>query len=151
MLCYKELPTYLHQIKAVLNSKPLCSMTRNLKDLNVLIPGHFLIGDLLHHRNQTYSTSHPDFYQNGNNECFWKRRHNEYLFNMQQRPNWLLQNRNISNNALVLIKGTTPGPDNIVRVASVKTVSGAIVRSIGNNYAYCLLTIPMNIFYSIML
>lgn len=150
MLTYEELSTCLHQIEAVLNSRPLCPISTNPDDLNVLTPGHFLIGEPMvtppepnllvvsSGKLSKWQTIQQQF------QSFWKRWHLEYLSNLQQRPKWLMENRPLQVNDLVLIKDdrmppskwllgrvieTTPGPDNIVRVASIRTKNGVIVRS----------------------
>lgn len=46
-LTYEEMATVLTQIEAFLNSRPLCPLTENPDDLDVLTPGHFLIGESL--------------------------------------------------------------------------------------------------------
>lgn len=46
-LTYEELATLLTKIEAVLNSRPLCPLTEDPNDLNVLTPGHFLVGQFL--------------------------------------------------------------------------------------------------------
>lgn len=43
ILTVKEFSTVLVQIKAVLNSRPLCLMSSDPNDLTVLSPGHFII------------------------------------------------------------------------------------------------------------
>jgi hypothetical protein len=43
LLTYEEMYTLLTGIKPCLNSRPLCPLTEDPSDLNVLTPGHFLI------------------------------------------------------------------------------------------------------------
>ncbi|XP_055309622.1 uncharacterized protein LOC129573263 [Sitodiplosis mosellana] len=44
-LTYEELSTVLVRIESCLNSRPLCPLTSDIDDLDVLTPGHFLIGE----------------------------------------------------------------------------------------------------------
>jgi len=46
-LTFVEFSTLLCQVEAILNSRPICSLSTNLENLQVLIPGHFLIGTSL--------------------------------------------------------------------------------------------------------
>ncbi|GFW89512.1 integrase catalytic domain-containing protein [Trichonephila clavipes] len=43
-LTYEEFLTVCIEIEGVLNSRPLCPLTSNIDDLNVLTPAHFLVG-----------------------------------------------------------------------------------------------------------
>ncbi|XP_011866509.1 PREDICTED: uncharacterized protein LOC105561264, partial [Vollenhovia emeryi] len=44
LLTYEETTTFLAQVEATLNSRPLCPLTDDPEDLNALTPGHFLMG-----------------------------------------------------------------------------------------------------------
>lgn len=46
-LSVAEMITVLVQIEAMLNSRPLTPLSHDPNDLNILIPGHFLIGENL--------------------------------------------------------------------------------------------------------
>lgn len=47
LLTFEELNTILIQIEGILNSRPLCKMSNNANEYNILTPAHFLIGVLL--------------------------------------------------------------------------------------------------------
>jgi hypothetical protein len=62
LLTYEEMSTVLYQIKAVLNSRPICPESEDPNDLKALTPGHFLIGRPLNARPQEDFTNLPDTY-----------------------------------------------------------------------------------------
>ncbi|XP_055908033.1 uncharacterized protein LOC129942917 [Eupeodes corollae] len=127
-LTFEEYSTLLTQIEGCLNSRPLCPMTSDPNDLNVLTPGHFLIGgplNVLPDRNHTWSTS--------------------YLHLLQQRPKWLQQKPNINVGDIVIVKDDNlppslwllarvielhPGTDGLTRVATIKTQNSTFKRPI---------------------
>ncbi|XP_072384382.1 uncharacterized protein [Diabrotica undecimpunctata] len=150
-LTFEEFTTVLGQIEAVLNSRPLCSLSNDPSDFTYLTPGHFLIGqsltsfpekDVIHiPENRLNLWQHLSKLQ----QVFWKKWSIDYLNRLQNRPKWFLPHKNLEPNDLVLlIEDNTPplhwvlarvievfpGKDGRVRIASVKTKDGVFKRSI---------------------
>lgn len=157
---FEILSTVLAQIEAILNSRPLCALSNDPLDLEVLTPGHFLIGSSL--------TSFPERSLENTNanrlsmwknmtkihQAFWKRWSVEYLNQLQNKPKWLVQRNNIKINDLVLIKEENvpplqwprarvteiiPSADNNVRVVKLRTKDSEFTRSISR-----LCPLPLN-------
>jgi hypothetical protein len=97
-LTFEELSTVFTRIEAVLNSRPLCELSSDPDELDVLTPGHFIIGsslvavpeeclsDLPKNRLSRWQlvkqlTQH-----------IWKRWSLEYLHTLQQRSKWTVNN-----------------------------------------------------------
>jgi hypothetical protein len=146
--------TVLCQVEACLNSRPLCPMDGSDSDtstIDVLTPGHFLIGES------------PVTIPSPNLNCgpisllsrwqltqrllsdFWQRWQQEYLARLQQRPKWMTKQEEFKVGQLVIIKieglppgkwlmgrvtDKHPGPDGVTRVYSVKTGNNIVKRSI---------------------
>lgn len=161
-LTYEEFTTVLNQIEACLNSRPVCPLTDNADDLEVLTPGHFLIGESLLLPPEADLTIVPTNRLKRWNLCqkiqqdFWKIWRNEYLNRLQQRTKWISKTRNLEVNNMVLIKDerTTsskwplgritavhPGKDDLVRVVEVKIGTKIYTRPISK---ICLLPIKDN-------
>jgi len=151
ILTYEEYATLLAEIEAILNSRPLTSLSSDPADLSVLTPSHFLIGDSL------ILPARRDYLDIPENRLtrwqhiqklsqqFWDRWQAEYLQELQRRNKWADGEDNIELNTLVLLKedhvpplqwtlgrvaALFPGQDGIVRVVSVKTRSGEVKRSV---------------------
>ncbi|XP_055714212.1 uncharacterized protein LOC129808458 [Phlebotomus papatasi] len=151
VMTFEEMYTVLTQIEACLNSRPLCQLTADPENFDVLTPGHFLIGQPL--------TLHagPDLLSEDINRLkrwyllqrlvqeFWKKWHREYITSLQERPKWAREMRNLQVGDLVLIKSdnlktatwslgrvieTHPGADSVVRVVTLKTSSGLTRRAV---------------------
>lgn len=149
VLTFEELTTLFTQIEAVLNSRPLCPLSADPNDLNVLTPGHFLtleplttVADEDLSQVKLYRLNRwqliQSFVQN-----FWIRWKNEYLHSLIQRAKWTKISKPLDLNAIVIIKDDNrsplqwsmgrviklhPGPDGIVRVATIKTKDSIITR-----------------------
>ncbi|XP_075157744.1 uncharacterized protein LOC142231011 [Haematobia irritans] len=151
ILTFDELRTLICQISAILNSRPLIPLTDDPNDLEVLTPGHFLVGAPL------TSFPEPDIGSLNINtlsrwqkvcyiqQIFWKKWSCSYLNLLQERTKWKSSKNNIATGAMVLVKDdnlpplkwkmgriveTICGSDGIVRVAIVKTSNGVSRRSV---------------------
>ncbi|KAG5861128.1 hypothetical protein JTB14_026804 [Gonioctena quinquepunctata] len=150
-LTFEELSTVLAQIEAILNSRPLCPISSDPKDLEVLTPGHFLIGRSLTSYPKLDATHLPEnrlaFWQRCSQiqQSFWKRWTVEYLNRLQNRPKWLSPAKNLEINELVLLKEDDvpplkwplaqiveiiPGSDQRVRAVKLRTKKSVFVRPI---------------------
>lgn len=82
---FEELSTILTQIEAILNSRPLLPLSSDPTELNVLTPGHFLIGNSLVSFPERDVSEHKENRLNRWQRCtqvqqlFWKRWSKEYL------------------------------------------------------------------------
>lgn len=150
-LTFEELNTLLVQIEGLLNSRPIAPISDDIDDINVLTPGHFLIGDAIlsipEPKYLDIKESHLSRWQNIQKRVqgFWKLWSSDYLTSLQQRPKWRQEQPNVSVGNLVLIKDENlppsrwtlaritelcPGNDGLVRVAKLKTKNGELKRPI---------------------
>ncbi len=150
-LTFEEYSTVITQIEACLNSRPLVAMPADSENIEVLTPGHFLIGRQLEAIPDP-STSFQkitvlrrwDLVQSIVRH-FWKRWSVEYVVNLRKLTKWYRSNRNIRIGDIVIINedGLVPttwplgriievhhGKDNVVRVVTVKTVRGVYKRPV---------------------
>ena len=150
-LTFEELSTVISQIEACLNSRPLVPMSPDDDGLEVLTPGHFLVGKPLE------SLPDPAFsYRNFSllrrwHLCqslvrhFWKRWSSEYLSILRRYTKWHHPTRNLQVGDIVLLQEddliptkwplgkvvkTFPGRDQLVRVVEVKTQTGIYKRPV---------------------
>lgn len=148
---YEEMSTILCQIEGCLNSRPLCPVSTDPDDFEILTPGHFLIGRSILTRPQPNTLNTPTnrlnywkrIYQA--TERFWKQWQSEYLARLQQRPKWVSQKRNVVKGELVILKednippsqwklarvvDTHAGADELIRVVTLKTPTAILKRPI---------------------
>jgi len=150
---FEEFTTLLARIEAVLNSRPISSMTNDPNDFLPLTPGHFLgLSPLdrrislipeppkenlsLINRWEKIKTLHHQF------SIRWKE---EYLKELHKRYKWQSPDRNLEIGEMVVLQDenlppmewklgrvleTFPGRDGKVRAADVRTASGVLRRPI---------------------
>lgn len=150
-LTFEEMHTFLCQIEACLNSRPLCAINSDPTDLTALTPGHSIVNtDLL-------SLPEPSIVDIDSNrlnhwqqiqqmrQYFWKRWRDDYLSQLQQRPKWCREQPNLEIGEMVLVQddrlssskwplgrivAVHPGNDGFVRVVSVRTATGIYKRNV---------------------
>lgn len=142
-LSFEELGTLFSRVEAVLNSRPLCALSSDPNEFEVLTPSHFLIGrELLavpEYNLTDISSSRLNRWQavQQMSQQFWKLWKQDYLHTLQQRQKWFTNCRNLMVGDLVLINSDAPalkwvlgrvsklhsGPDGVVRVISVRNAN----------------------------
>uniref|UniRef100_A0A8D8CN12 (northern house mosquito) hypothetical protein n=1 Tax=Culex pipiens TaxID=7175 RepID=A0A8D8CN12_CULPI len=149
-LTEEEWSTLLTQIEGILNSRPLVPQTADPGDLNVITPGHLLIGRPFNAIPEpAYDQLKPGTLTRWQHlqkmrADFWKRWSAGYLSELQQRQKWNKQHTVVKEGDLVLLKEENvpalqwrlgrvvkahPGQDGVTRVVTVKTAGGVYKRS----------------------
>jgi len=148
-LTMEELTTLVVRVEGVLNSRPVLPVSNDPNDLSALTPGHFLIGQPI------LTVPEPDFIDRPINRLtrwqlikqahqrFWTRWSREYLQTLQGRQKWYVRNPSLAVGDMVVINSPIrppmawqmgritevhPGPDGVIRVATVKTTDGILKR-----------------------
>ncbi|XP_015120520.1 uncharacterized protein LOC107043500 [Diachasma alloeum] len=137
------------QIEACLNSRPICPMSDDPDDLQVLTPGHFLIGEprqLI--PEPSIIDKNPSKRQRWNlvtqlTQQFWSRWAKECLQRYQAIYKWTHREENIKVGHMVLmidenyppaqwpigrVIATRPGADGLTRVATIRTAKAEVPR-----------------------
>lgn len=148
-LTFEELSTLFCKIEAVLNSRPLCPLSSDPNDLEILTPGHFLIGQPLNavpeYPLQDIKFSKLSRFQllQQMSQRIWHRWHLEYLHTLQQRFKWNDSINPPKVGDLVLLKEENtpplqwrrgriialhPGTDGVVRLAEVRIAKGTVLQ-----------------------
>lgn len=116
LFCYESFNTLLCEIEAVLNSRPLTPMSADPSDLNVLTPGHLLIGQSLQ------AIPAPDYTDVKTNRLavwqhiqkikvnFWKCCHAEYLNELTVRNKWHQGQSSVELGMLVMLRDENQPP-----------------------------------------
>jgi len=140
----------LTQIEACLNSRPLIPLSPS-EVLDVLTPGHFLIGRPLESLPDPPSSYNSPSLLRRWNVCqilvrhFWKRWLLEYLITLQKVTKWQHSSKNLAEGDLVILREDNmtptkwplarvskvhPGKDGTVRVVTLKTSTGCYTRPV---------------------
>lgn len=148
-LTLAELQTLLCQIEACLNSRPLTPIGSDPNDLEPLTPAHFLIGGpMIFHPEPALRESEVSNLKRWKLvqcllQTFWKRWHLEYLPQFQVRGKWTAGSRPIAIDDIVVVKEDSitpsnwklarvvkvhPGKDGVIRVATIRTVTGSEMK-----------------------
>lgn len=149
MLTFEEMSTFLSQVEACLNSRPLQALSDDHDDLTALTPGHFLIGaPILALPEPPLEDRNPNALScwqllQRMRDHFWKRWSHEYVQTLASRPKWTKNTASPEIGALCLVRSDItpptrwplaritklhPGNDGIVRVVTVRTSTSELVR-----------------------
>lgn len=150
-LTYEEMTTILHRIEAILNSRPLGSMSSDPNDGDYLTPGHFIVGSPLLTPPEIDYTQTPmnrlTRYQllQQASQAFWKSWSRDYLHTLMPRNKWTSSQPNLQEGDVVYlqlkntspmewplgrVKETFPGRDGTVRAVKIKTPQGVFTRPV---------------------
>ena len=147
-LTNEEFLTVLHQVEAVMNSRPLTPLSSNPNDLTPLSPAHFLIGGPFSPQaiNDQQCTSRTRFRLIQQiQKDFWDAWKRDYLTILQVRKKWFTNGPEIKCGDLVLLAEDNfkplqwktgrvvevyAGNDSVTRVVKVKTSAGDIIRPV---------------------
>ena len=150
-LTFEAFSTVLSRVEAILNSRPLCALSDDPTEIDVLTPGHFLIGaPLLARAERDLSEVSLNRLSRWElltrlSQSFWKRWQRDYLHTLQQRAKWNVPTRNLAVGDIVIILDPNcppthwalarvlelcPGRDNVVRVVKVRTSTGEYTRPV---------------------
>lgn len=152
ILSYEELVTVLAQIECILNSRPLTTLSSDPAEPTALTPAHFL------HTAPLFSLpALPEIGLSENQisqrhvlvdkliQSFWKRWRREYLYKLQIREKWNKETHPIKEGTVVIvvndnapplswplgvIQTVHPAKDGRIRVVTVRTAKGILVRPV---------------------
>lgn len=150
-LTFEEMNTVLKQIEACINSRPLCAITSDINDFDLLTPGHFLIGrplNLVPEPNlMNIKENLLDRWQKVQKglQIFWSRWQIEYLHTLQPRKKWFKPKEDLDINDIVIVIDENtppakwmmgrvvevhPGRDGFIRMVTLKTKNSTLQRPI---------------------
>ncbi|XP_053949452.1 uncharacterized protein LOC128857733 [Anastrepha ludens] len=152
ILTFEELRTLVCEIGAIVNSRPLCPISENPDDLNVLTPAHFLIGapftSVVEPDVTGLDISRLSRWQRvcHMQQVFWKRWSSSYLSLLQERVKWRKSTGIVQVGNMVILKeenlpplkwrlgrveSLIRGADGVARIAIIYTANGLVKRAVG--------------------
>ncbi|XP_063981499.1 uncharacterized protein LOC135164772 [Diachasmimorpha longicaudata] len=150
-LTYEQLNTFLIEIEAILNSRPLCALSADPNDPIAITPAHLLIGrpfnQLPERSFSSVAVNRLSIYNfiTKAKQDFWNKWHKEYLHELQTRHKWQDSTAELQVGSVVLlmddhltcarwplgvITEVFPGNDGVARVATIRTTNGTFKRNI---------------------
>ena len=149
VLTIEELSTVLCQVESILNSRPLCYQEPADQSVEIITPGHFLIGDNMLNAAQFDSLDVPLGKRLSHArdivKSFWSDWSKAYLNQLQTRNKWLDRQPNLQIGDIVTVKEdnshpldwnigrvveTTEDREGLVRNCKIKTSSGVVSRNV---------------------
>ncbi|XP_029209924.2 uncharacterized protein LOC114973693 [Acropora millepora] len=153
LLSYQELATVLTRIEAVINSRPLTTVSDDIRDLTPITPAHLALGrslfslpDVEDEVSANKSTTRQRYlYQQKLINHFWQRWRGEYLQQLSVRQKWMNEQPALKIGDVVLISEDKvsrgkwpmgrvdkllPGKDGLIRTVILKTKKGLLRRPV---------------------
>ncbi|XP_076295805.1 uncharacterized protein LOC143216540 [Lasioglossum baleicum] len=151
LFTYEQFTTFVIEIEAILNSRPLTPLSSDPNDIPALTPGHFLIGDSLTCLAETdFSTTSSNRLSTWQHiqkvkQDFWARWYKEYVNQLNIRHKWTQGSHDITQGTLVVLRVDNlpplcwqlgrivqihPGADGITRAVTVRTTHGVYKRNV---------------------
>lgn len=149
VLNIEDFRVVIKEVEAILNSRPLVSLSNDPADCMVLTPAHFLVGRPLMSLPEPcpQDESHLERYERVSTirHEFWKKWRRDYLQSLQKRAKWTKTQPNIKIGTVVtvrddnlpplqwsfgLIVALHPGKDGVVRVVTVRVGKNEFKRAV---------------------
>ena len=153
LLSYQELATVLTRIKAVINSRPLTTVSDDVRDLTPITPAHLVTGrslfslpDIADEVSAKEGTMRQRYlYQQKLLNHFWQRWRGEYLHQLSVRNKWVCEQPALKVGDVVLIsednvsrgkwpvgrvERLVPGKVGLVRTVTLKKQKGRLRRPV---------------------
>ncbi|XP_076383120.1 uncharacterized protein LOC143260685 [Megalopta genalis] len=151
LFTFEQFNTFVVEVEAILNSRPLTPLSPDPNDISPLTPGHFRIGSCL------TAIAETDFRATSDNRLstwqhiqkvkqdFWTRWHKEYIHQLNVRHKWTSGSHCIREGTIVVLKEDNtpplcwhlgrvqqvhPGADGIIRAVTVRTANGVFKRNV---------------------